>query len=761
MPRTLRTVLGLYVLMFGPGAIFVLCAAKRSRLGGLSFISRAWATNIVLLTVATTAVKATGLTMDPWLCYLIVALLLATGVVWFFSKASRCELALPPCRDLWQIAAAALLCPLIVFAARRPVTATDHCYWPLEAERQLHLLGRMQHGADSAFRVGYSEQWQRLAARRYEIDDWPALIVVHNDAGSPKRYALRLLVASHVEATLHVVHRDRRITSVYLHPRFSRTVHPRNYPPPNLIVACELALPPGENHIQLHLESEDGDSTVPRVVVTDLSGLDAQAARKLFSRHYVVGAIGDVQSNLSLSRNFENHFWLFTHSYGGSRFDGGGPTISNLPFPYYVDHLALLLMGDSPMSLNALHLGVLGCMTVLLVGLAGGWRGPFRARRLALAFASMLCYGVVMRLHVESLYIHTLLTFCFLLCTYHFLQRQRIWFAVYAVFVLLSKGGIVLLGLLLMLALALLTGRRKRTAIDAAIVAVLVLSGLGVYRVAKRVEPALIIWEKEAKSDEYERFNIVQSLDVSWWAKSRPLRAAGGKLTLLVLMASCLLPCQLWFGRDREAWLLLAVGLAFHLIVCASDPCVVSLAAIQHPLNYFVPAGPLLASAGLRAIRLSGRRPRWPEWLVCLLCLAGCIHLVRMHHRPWHLPKHEAMHACALADFLVRRADQLHLPAANGSQALEDTNRAIAICEPHLAETIIPGIYSDAMVVRARALIMQDRSDEGLASVKAALAVSEEHAAVHRLRDRLKKEGHTQTAEEIAALLSAAKQEVP
>ena len=112
-----------------------------------------------------------------------------------------------------------------------------------------------------------------------------------------------------------------------------------------------------------------------QVVVTDLSGLGAGAAQRIFDKHYLFAPIGDVQSNLSLARNFEDHLWLHTYSYSGQRFDRGGPTISNLPFPYWEDQFALLLMGDSPMSVDVMHLGLIAAMIAMLLALAGAVTG--------------------------------------------------------------------------------------------------------------------------------------------------------------------------------------------------------------------------------------------------------------------------------------------------------------------------------------------------------------------------------------------------
>lgn len=755
LARAVRTLLGLYVLMVGPGAIVALCLTRKPRLGGVAFLSRAWAGNIGLLAGATIAIKATGAALNPWVTCATVLALTAASLVWFAVRRPGVELVLGPGRTAAHVAAAMVLCPLLVLAAARPWTVTDHSYWPLETERALLRLSRVSHPADRQCPAAFPEPWVQLGPRHYEARQWPATMAVTNPGPAPQPYALKLLVEAHAEGTLTLRHGAVTVASVYLPPRFSRPVHPRNYPPPNAIVQATIDLTPGENPIVLAFRREDAATGPARLVVTHLTGLAPAAARRLFRRYYVVAPVGDVQSNLSLSRNLNDRIWLFTHSYNGSRFDAGGHTISNLPFPYYVDNLALLLMGDSPTSIDVLHLGLLGSFVPILVALAGAWVGPRRVHTTWLAFASMLCYGMAMRLHIESLYVHTILTYVFLLCVYHFLRGERGWFTVEALFVLTSKGGAVLLALLIGWAFVLLVKDRKRTLVDGAIVLGMGAAGLLAFGVGQRVRPELSVWQAEAKSDEYAgRFKTLQSLTQDAWARSRPLRVAGAKLTVLVLLVSCLLPAWLCRSRDGQAWLLAAVAGSFHLIVCLADPSVVSLAAVQHPLNYFVPAAPLLAAAGLRGLHLSGRRPGWIQGVLCALCLIGTIHMARIHHQPWRVPKHEAMHATALGDFLVRRAI-VRVRQGDYALAFRDARRAAQACEPQLDEAIVPPVCSHALIVQGHAALMLGRNDEAVGLLRKALdAYPAASDAVEGLADRLSAEGQDKLAGQVRQVLA-------
>jgi len=734
--RVLRVLMGLPVLMLGPGALLVLCFGGARRLTVLGFFSRAWLTNAAVLIAGTTLLKLAGLTINCWVFYVLVVAVAAAACVWLAARGSRVEVAWPDRRWAGHVAAAMVLCPLALFVARRPMIVDDQSYWPLEDNLELHRALQTLHLQDAQHRVTRGERWRSIGERRFEVRQWPAAMTIESPSVRPGRYALVWLVGSHVEGVLELTLNGRPPARRYMQPHFMRRRHPRNYPPPNLIVALDLPLRPGLNELSLTVADSDPAQAQPRVVVTDLSGLGAGAARRIFDKHYLFAPIGDVQSNLSLARNFEDHLWLHTYSYSGQRFDRGGPTISNLPFPYWVDQFALLLMGDSPMSVDAMHLGLVAAMIAMLLALADARD----TRSVWLAFAAMLCYGIVMRLHVEALYVHTVLTFAFLLCARHYLHGERGWFLLAAAAVALCKGGVVLLGLLFVAAVVCMPARRRRLFVDGAIVTAACIVALVGFWLARRYVPALEAFEVEAKSSDYAgRFNIIHYMWDQPWFKSRPLRLAGGKLSLLVLLASCGLPLELLRGRDRIAWTLLAVGLAFHAIVCVSDPTVVSRAAIQHPLNYFTPAAVLLFIAGLRGMQAAGKRPGWRHAAACVLCVAGCSYFARTQYQPWPATRHRAMHGAALADFLVRRGI-MRIGQGAYEPALRDGQWAAWACEGREPTADIPTIHAHALVVQAHARFMLGQREVALDLARQAMAIDSSAAKslrglVRRLRD--------------------------
>ncbi len=734
--RVLRALTGLPVLMLGPGALVVLCFAGARRLTVLGFFSRAWLANAAVLIVGTTLLKLAGLTINCWVFYVLVVALAVAACGWLAVRGARVEIAWPGRRWAGHVAAAMVLCPIALFVARRPVVVDGQSYWPLEANLDLRRALQTRRLQDAPCRVTRGAHWRSIGERRFEVAQWPAALTIQSPSAGANSYALVWLVESHVEGVLEFTLNGRPLARRYMPPRFMRRRHPRNYPPPNLIVALALPLRPGRNELSLNVAESGAAATERRIVVTDLSGLEARAARRIFDKHYLFAPIGDVQSNLSLARNFEDHLWLHTYSYSGQRFDGGGPTISNLPFPYWVDQFALLLMGDSPMSLDVMYLGLVAAMIAILLALADARD----IRSVWLAFAAMLCYGIVMRLHVEALYVHTVLTFAFLLCVRHYLRGERGWFLLAAAAVALCKGGVVLLGLLFVAGVVFLPERRRRLFVDGAIVTAACALTVAGFWLARRYVPALEAFEIEARSSDYAgRFNIIHYMWDQPWFKSRPLRLAGGKLSLLVLLVSCGLPFELFRGRDRIAWALLAVGLAFHAIVCVSDPTVVSRAAIQHPLNYFTPAAVLLFIAGLRGMKAAGKRAGWWHAAVCVLCVAGCSYFARTQYQPWPASRNRAMHGAALADFLVRRGI-MRIGQGAYEPALRDGQWAARACEGLEPVADLPTIHAHALVVQAHARLMLGQREAALDLARQAMSIDGSAAKslaglVRRLRD--------------------------
>lgn len=145
--------------------------------------------------------------------------------------------------------------------------------------------------------------------------------------------------------------------------------------------------------------------------------------------------------------------------------------------------------------------------------------------------------------------------------------------------------------------------------------------------------------------------------------------------------------------------------------------------------------------------------------MVCVLCLVGCWRVARTHYRPLRVPKHEAMHACALGDFLVRRAIA-RIGAGDYALALRDARRGAAACEPHGSEAIVSPVLGHALVVQAHAALMLGRHAEGIALLQRALKAHQPcEAAARGLSGRLRREGHGAAAAAVDKVLAPREKE--
>ncbi|NQT20851.1 MAG: hypothetical protein HQ592_14180, partial [Planctomycetes bacterium] len=123
------------------------------------------------------------------------------------------------------------------------------------------------------------------------------------------------------------------------------------------------------------------------------------------------------------------------------------------------------------------------------------------------------------------------------------------------------------------------------------------------------------------------------------------------------------------------------------------------------------------------------------------------------------VPKHEAMHATALGDFLVRRAIA-RVRQGDYALAFRDAQRAAQVCEPRLDEAIVPPVYGHALIVQGHAALMLGRSDEAVGLLRKALdAYPAASDAVEGLADRLSAEGQDKLASQVRQMLTDTAQE--
>ena len=432
------------------------------------------------------------------------------------------------------------------------------------------------------------------------------------------------------------------------------------------------------------------------MLLLDLSFRNSVTSRHFgFAKRGLIANVGDTRENVELARSLFRYPYPRETSYAGEIFDGGGYAISNLPFPYYPYALALLACGDDVMSLGWLHL-------VLLLGIWSVMRqvifGRIRKRATltgsvdAICLLSVLAYAALMRFMIESIYVHTTLTLVFLVAVWALLAGHDRLFLVYSAFAVLTKGGLPLVAVLLGVAFA--SGARPRrevlrvgawtAAVTVALAACLLVFGAAT--------GSLIAWAEDLAGDDYAgRFvklgravagdqAALRTLGVAAWELSKHVLAAGGAFALFCV-----------FMPDRQGLVLVCIGLLFHVLVCAADPGWQCWGSPVHHLNYFTPAAPLLGTAGLRRL-VQLRHKRWLPLIVLGLIFPAMfgVGYCQLRATTYRLPESmapawRAMHASAVNDYMLRRAEE-RIGEENFAGAAHDAEVALEKCAQNIAD---------------------------------------------------------------------------
>lgn len=583
---------------------------------------------------------------------------------------------------------------LVVHLTFKPRGFDEDRYWPLETERPLREAEQTASREDVQIRHG--EGWREVGPSAYAIGSRSAKAAIESRVPSEVPVHVVLLVEAHREGRVDLLIDGRVVASEYAHPRFDPGKHPRNYPPPNFVLACKTALTPGEHELELRIDDSHAERGDGRLIVTDLTSIrSGKGRRAAFEGRYLMANVGDTRENLELARSLLRYPFPVETSYAGEIFDGGGYAISNLPFPYYPYALALLACGNEVMSLGWLHVALLIGIwwLVRLCALSGlGERGVMGNGGEALCVVTVLSYALLMRFMVESLYVHTVLTLVFLVAV-QCLPRGR-WglFLTFGAFVVLTKGGLVLMALLLVAAAVV----RARPARDLVRIVPLFAGECALLAGAVLAfgwaTGSLDAWQEDLFGDDYvERFSyLAQAIrgDVAAW---RVLAASSWELTKHVLAAGGVLVAFFLLRPDRQGLLMVGVGGLFHLLVCASDPEWQSWGHKVHPLNYFTPAAALLAAAGLRSLTGIADR-KWAKWAGLAMLAPVAAGMFYCHGRaqtyrlsPAMEPAWGSMHAACVNDYLLRRAAQ-RLGSGDHAGVAHDAGVVLWECDRHAAD---------------------------------------------------------------------------
>ena len=706
---SLKGVCGLVVLAWLPGLPLAYAVLPRGRVRCFDLAAASFGLGLLASVALTVAAKALTPRLTPGLYWALTLGCTSAGLL-LVGKRVAATRALKPAAStaVWSAAGGAVLLGCTLSTGSFRLVDEDR-YWPIDLYPQVASMDFT--AALDRVRIRFQDASGPHDAGSWHLTSQGASLLLQNDRAHPVTGALRLLVEVHGEAKLELAAPGQPPHTLYAHPRFQLKRHPRNYPPPNFLVETRVRAAPGTSTVKLTLQPWPRADHPVHATIVDVTTTSREVFWARFRSRYLLANTGDTREQISLARSLLHEPFPRSYSFNGSVFDAGGYTISNLPLPYYLYSFALVLLGDGTASLHLLYLAALVALYLTLCTLVRTRLRDNRGRAQLVAFFPVLAYATLMRFMVESLYVHTLLTL-FVLLALHFLRQRhaRLW-GLFAVCVLLTKGGGVALVLLVALRACFRPTRGLRLGATAYAAGLAAAVAAGLLLLAGALTGSLDQWLELAVGKDYAgRFGMLGAIARGDTAALSGLFHAGWDLTARVLLASCLLPVVLRLPgkppgadrgiarprhaaartprRDREALWLFASGLAFHLVVCSSDLVWGRLHSYVHPLNYFTPAAVLWAAAGGQSLL---RRPG-TRWVVAacalgLACVAACRVYVAGYAEHLVGPgaaQHEDF-SLAVNDYLIRRGASLA-----GSSRGDDWELAQA----YLTEATMPRFFA-------------------------------------------------------------------
>ncbi|MBM4078956.1 MAG: hypothetical protein FJ278_04585 [Planctomycetes bacterium] len=676
--RVVQALSGLFLIVFGPGCLFVAAMAPPRIESLFPFLALGFGGNALLLIVTTTLIKATGIPITRATLLIDLGALTAIGATACLLQRQPAKVGSGLVTRALVMAALALIVPVSLLAVSKPFLAEDDQYLPLDTLRRLPA----KDGPAETRRLVSTwpdVRWLPTAdPLQFRVETGESTLAWFNDRDRDVTLNLCLVVQAYGEGELSFRRADtkkpgfsgetRFLDSLnetfHVQPRFDAREHPRNFPPPSFIIARDLSLKPGQSSLRINYKSSAANAYL---LITDLSGLGRVSFAQEFGKRFLVDNVGDRQSNIELARNLRTRLWLFEHSYDGTRHDGGGYTISNLPFPYFLYDFALLLLGDSVSSIHLLYLAELAMLFLIIVRLGCYHEGRPRWPLVALALGPVAVYAVLMRFMVESTYIHTLLTLTFLLAVYYWVEGCSVPFLVFASFTLLTKGGVVLLAFMFAASFLVYRGEWRFAARSLVLLAVVALALAALVFALGQHTGSLEAWRQQSFGRDYGgRFSLLTSALAGQMENLKYVAQGAWRVTWQVALASCFLPLALlaFRKRDKVAVFCVLAALPYHLVICLSNPSWQHSSHVTHHLNYFVPTAPLLAIAGLRQLARCGRLMLACISAVALAAILACLWwswgFVQRYESMYCrdiAPVHERHYAYAVGDYFTRRAD--------------------------------------------------------------------------------------------------------
>lgn len=415
----------LYLLFFTPGLHWTAVFSKKRDLHLSEFIFRSLGINIVLLALATTAIKLAGAVVS-WR-NLLPSLFLLALIAEFIKARKGISLAID--NDLKKyaipLAVGAATCIALFLCFRSYFTTPLDRYWLLD-EGEGMRSGMIVSWNFPKARIGSaalagSTGMKQTGARRYAVEGAPAALIYHNYSPAPRDFNLMLLFQSPEAARISISLNGKKIRDAELPksiPLRTDYIIPRAH---RYSILEWVALQPGENTVEIACAPAMKPGSL---ILDELSGLDKISFADYMNTEYQLVRLGpmfDAVEAIDFASNLRDK--LFTYTWD-IRPGVAAYTIITPPFDFFTDSIMIAVTEGGFPHIKLLYLGKLFvlflCATVLC-----GVDNP----RITKGLACMPAFAIAGQTAVLAgfKYVETVDTLLaiFYLLSFYFLWRER------------------------------------------------------------------------------------------------------------------------------------------------------------------------------------------------------------------------------------------------------------------------------------------------------------------------------------------------
>jgi len=707
------------ILFLLPGVFLPFIFFRRKTMTFFEYLSWSVGLNWLFLLFATSAIKITG---SPITRLNLLTVIIPATVIAALAGSHRQTLTVQPAARKLLTAWAAVMIVILILSGIifRPFLLSEEGFWPIEYNRILDEIS-FPGGEEppEGIQIAIGANWEKEAFPLLEPTAESASFQFFNPDSGRRLYSLLFLLDSREETEVEIIFNGKKIGRRYLHPPYRLELCPRNYPPAKEIFSRQVNLLPGENVIEF-MFSPGGDKNFtgkPQISVWNFCGFNRDKFLKYFNSRYLIADTGDLREQLNLARNLRRRVLPFTYSYDGVFFDGGGYTIEHPPFPFILKMLMLVLGENNLQSFQILFWGLLAfLLMVLLAGTTESARGGII---ISAVFFGIVCFISLFLIpyRTDTPYIAPTLSVCVIVSFYHLQRRRTALFFLWALFAILSKGGILFIGVGIA-AFALVNKEWRYPAKLLVFCLLLALITLGPSFFATRQDTTPNQWKVLLSGNYGDRFAPL--LDI-FSGNGRAIRLLGQSALryLLLTGAGSGFLLLAWFLKktSRSTFFIIAAFFSF-LLIAFSRPSLISGDYSGHRLSYLAPVNFLIAIPAVAAlVEYRGKFRKMLLASTLIISMSALLFvppILRGYREAITLLSRETAHRAAVIDFLIRRKegdrDLIREVLDDFLTSLEKENRQL--CRRLGRRLKAAGFYREAGVLFRTAAELENRIEK-------------------------------------------------